>query len=102
MIELRNSNRRRVLKGATAAFNNKFSTLDCQVRNISDTGCRLRSDRPHSFPDTFTLIIQLDGLEMDCQVVWRSSADLGVKFTAPIKASQPKRYQNIQAIRPAA
>ncbi len=102
MIETRKSNRRRVLKRATALFHNKNSIMECQVRDISDTGCRLRVNGSHQFPHAFTLTVELDGLEADCQIVWRKSSDLGVRFTGSPRKIAPKRLQVVQCVRPAA
>ncbi len=44
-------------------------------------------------PDTFELVIELDGLEAPCQVVWRRAPDIGVKFLAEPRMRTPKRVQ---------
>ena len=102
MVELRKSGRRRTLKGAVATYLNNFSTLDCQVRDISDTGCRLRSDRAAAFPDKFTLTIELDGLAAECRVVWRNTTDLGCRFEGSPKKIEPTRFQSVIAVIPSA
>lgn len=102
MVEMRKASRRRTLKGAIASYLNNFSTLDCQVRDISDTGCRLRSDRAEAFPDKFTLTIELDGLAAECRVVWRKNADLGVQFEREPRKIEPTRYQSVKAVIPSA
>ena len=81
--EKRRGPRRRVLKGAIVAYNDRRSTMPCFVRDISDTGARLRMDCSMSPPDTFLLIIELDGIEVDCEVVWRKQPDLAVAFVSP-------------------
>jgi len=52
-------------------------------------------------PDTFELLIELDGLEADCEVVWRCARDVGVQFTAPPKRVAPKRKQVVDPFVPA-
>ena len=59
--EKRRGPRRRVLKGAIVAYNDRRSTISCSVRDISDTGARVRVDGSMSAPDTFLLVIELDG-----------------------------------------
>lgn len=98
MATHRMTTRRRVLKAATAVFNEKWYPLDCQVRNISDTGCRLRTEDAHAFPHTFKLCIDLDGLEADCRVVWRAETDLGVCFVDAPRSVTPKRSQTIEFV----
>ena len=73
-----------MLKGAIVAYNDRRSTMPCFVRDISDTGARLRMDCSMSPPDTFLLIIELDGIEVDCEVVWRKQRSL------PSRSSRPR------------
>lgn len=68
--ELRRKVRRRMLKAGIIAFNKRHSTLACTVRDLSDTGARLRVEGSMNAPDTFDLIIVLDALEAPCQVMW--------------------------------
>lgn len=96
--EKRRGPRRRVLKGAIVAYNDRRSTISCSVRDISDTGARLRVDGSMHAPDTFLLIIELDGIEADCEVVWRKSPDLAVAFVSPPRKVSPKRAQVVAAI----
>jgi hypothetical protein len=99
--ERRYAPRRRVLKAAVAAFNDRFCTVSCTVRDLSDTGARLRCDGSINVPDTFELIIELDGFEAACQVAWRKGSDLGVRFLGAPKKVAPKRDQVISANNPA-
>ena len=96
----RRSPRRRVLKGAIIAYNNRRSTLPCTVRDLSETGARLRTDSAVNAPDTFTLIIELDGFEADCKVTWRKSPELAVMFVGPPRKVTPRRVQVVAPIIP--
>jgi len=98
--EKRRAPRRRVLKGAIVAYNDRRSTMPCSVRDISETGARLRVDGSMNAPDTFLLVIELDGIEADCEVVWRKSPDLAVSFVSPPRKVTPKRAQIVTAITP--
>jgi hypothetical protein len=99
MDNRRSRQRRRVLKGAVALFNQRHSTLHCKVRNLSDTGCRIEIDGAVSMPDTFTLAVELDGLEVACRVVWRTKTEVGVTFTGPPR-SAVRRIQSLEPTRP--
>lgn len=92
----RSAPRRKQLKSGIIAFHERHSTLPCVVREISDTGARLDVDQSN-VPDTFLLIIELDGLEAACEVIWRRGARIGVHFTAPPRIGTPRR---IQVVRP--
>jgi hypothetical protein len=96
--EKRRGPRRRVLKGAIVAYNDRRSTMPCSVRDISDAGARLRMDCSMTPPDTFLLIIELDGIEVDCEVVWRKPPDLAVAFVSALRKVSPKRAQVVAAL----
>lgn len=98
--EKRRTPRRRVLKGAIVAYNDRRSTIPCTVRDISDTGARLNADGSINVPDTFLLIVELDGIEADCRVVRRKSPELAVTFLSPPRKIAPTRAQVVTAIIP--
>jgi PilZ domain len=81
-------------------YNDRRSTVSCVVRDISDTGARLRVEGSVNAPDTFLLIIELDGLEADCEVVWRKPPDLAVAFVSPPRKVGARRAQVVSAIVP--
>lgn len=91
--ERRDGKRNRMLKGGIIAFGARHATLPCVLRDLSDTGARLQVAQGSSVPDTFELIVELDGLEAQCQVVWRKPAEVGVTFLETPKHSAPKRVQ---------
>jgi hypothetical protein len=93
--------RRRVLKAGIAASNDRHLTVACTVRDVSATGARLRAESSVSIPDTFELIIEVDGLEADCQVIWRKSNEVGVKFLAAPRIVAAKRTQVVNPLAPA-
>lgn len=92
--------RRRVLKGAHAAYNDRYCSIPCAVRDISATGARIRSEGSVNIPDTFDLIIDLDGLEAACEVVWRKGSDIGVRFIGAPRRTTPTRRQAIEMSEP--
>ncbi len=95
--EKRSLTRRRQLKSGMIFYNLRSFTLPCTVRDISETGARLRVDGTLVAPDTFELNIELDGLWADCEVVWRRGNEIGVHFASPPKINAPKRRQSLQA-----
>jgi hypothetical protein len=98
--DLRMAPRRRMLKAGVVAYNDRHVTIPCLVRDMSSTGARLRIDTSVTAPDTFELIIDLDGMEANCQVVWRKGTELGVKFLAAPRTVAAKRVQVINALVP--
>lgn len=77
--EHRDASRHRVLKGGRIVINDGFSTYKCMVRNLSETGARLKVESIIGIPDSFQLVMD-DGQKHACTVVWKTAAELGVKF----------------------
>ncbi len=75
----RRSARLRTLKGARVVFNNKASTVDCRIRNLSEGGARVQMERTDAVPDAFELRFD-DGKSHDCVVRWRTATEMGVEF----------------------
>jgi hypothetical protein len=95
----RRAPRKRTLKGALIIFNGRTSTLSATLRDISDTGARLRVSKDVAMPDTFDLAIDSDGLEVPCTLAWRRGEEVGVRFTGPIVKVPPKRAQVVTALK---
>jgi hypothetical protein len=81
MEEKRSVPRHRVLKGAIIVFNERRSTIDCTVRNLSTMGALLVVTSVVGVPDTFDLQIS-DGAKHSCRVVRRTPTQLGIEFLA--------------------
>lgn len=93
--ESRRSSRKRILKGALIVFAARHSALPCVVRDLSDTGAHIVADVA-AIPNQFTLIIELDGFEADCEIVWRKQKDAGLRFVSPPRTVAPKRAQVVK------
>jgi hypothetical protein len=79
MVEHRNTQRHRVLKGGTIAFNGAAG-ISCTVRNMSNSGAALDVISPVGIPPDFTLVIDGDRAAKPCHVVWRKEKRIGVAF----------------------
>lgn len=73
------SARRRVLKSGTISFG-LGASIDCILRNVSETGALLEIESPVGIPDEFLLVIKKDNIARNCSVVWRSARQIGVRF----------------------
>ncbi len=89
------SPRRRALKAGVVSLNNGNITLPCVVRDISETGAKLKVDVGRNPPDTFELQIELDGLVARCAVVWRYAASSVAGSTEAPQGFAPTRKQVI-------
>ncbi len=94
--EKRPSPRRRTLKKAVASYADQSISMDVLVRNISETGVKLKLMAPEPLPDHFTLYVELDGITVDCEAVWRDGNELGAQFISEIRRSEPLRVQKLQ------
>ena len=78
MIEKRRTQRFRVLKGATVAFDG--NGLACTVRNLSADGAAIDFPGPVSMPPSFMLVIEADQFIRRCRPVWSKDKRIGVAF----------------------
>ncbi len=78
--EQRRHPRRRVLKQGRIILNNRFSVLDCTVRDISLGGCRIRLFAKFALPERFILAFPALGAERQAALVWQHGRDAGVRF----------------------
>jgi hypothetical protein len=78
------SPRRRQYRGGQLVFNQMFSAMDCLVRDISEGGARIECENTQVIPQH--LILKLGDREsFECEVVWKSRSNLGVRFSENAK-----------------
>jgi hypothetical protein len=80
--EKRQANRRRVFFPAKIIYNGRLCVISCQIRDISETGCKLRIPNTAAIPNKFTLQFSEGNISKACEVVWREETSLGVRFMA--------------------
>ncbi len=78
--EARSDSRRRTLKSGKIIFNNRQSVLDCTVRDLSKTGCRIIVASQTDMPADFELHLPGSDDRFQCQIIWRKKLEAGVKF----------------------
>lgn len=71
--------RQKTLIGAQVVFNDLMSTYNCTVRDLSETGARLKLNAPVQVPPAFMLRFS-DGRVRQCKVRRRNALELGVEF----------------------
>ncbi len=67
--------------------------MDCTVRDMSESGCRLLVADTMAFPDCFELLTEIDAILVPCVVARRSAKELGVRFTGPGAPIAARREQ---------
>jgi hypothetical protein len=78
MSEHRIAPRRRMFKAGTIEFGG--GSIDCTVKNLSDTGAALEVLSPLYVPERFTLFVPTDQFKRRCHVVWRKQRRIGIAF----------------------
>ena len=78
MNERRRSKRRRTYLSGRIVFNERSSTLDCLVRNLSRNGAMLEFSEPIVPPETVDLCILSRAESLRARVVWRDGVRVGV------------------------
>ena len=82
MEERRQSLRRRTLLSGRVEFLDR-STFECVVRNLSETGAKVRCEQQIALPDVFTLVIEKTDERRDARAIWRRQDESGLKFMTP-------------------
>src|SRR4051794_6468044 len=75
----RSAPRIRSLIAARIIFNNGQSTLDCLIRNLSDTGAKLSVSAVVILPDCFDLLIS-KSVTRRMRMAWQRGDEIGVRF----------------------
>lgn len=80
MAEPRKRQRVRTMLGAQIIFNNRNSTIDCQVRNMTDDGAKIIVDSQLTFPQRFEFHVPQKGRTFQAKVIWRQENETGLEF----------------------
>jgi hypothetical protein len=83
MSERRQSTRQKSLLRGCIYFNNRLSSTDCLIRDISTTGARLIFSEAVSIPDKIDLYIAQKEQTLCAYVQWRRGDEVGVAFAEP-------------------
>lgn len=73
------SPRIRVFKGAKIVFQGRAATIDCTIRNLSESGARLMVASVVGIPDLFELAVPSEPIRQ-CRLIWRKTGQIGVAF----------------------
>ncbi|MGB8277647.1 MAG: PilZ domain-containing protein [Methylovirgula sp.] len=78
--ERRTSDRVRTFLRAQIIFNNRMTTIDCIVKNISATGARVALNNTLAVPTEFDIYIPQRGRSHHARLVWRDKDSIGIGF----------------------
>ena len=79
MKQKRQNSRSRVLKGAKIIVG-ASSLLDCVVRDMNNSGARIKIPNAVDLPDKFVLAFEDDRFRRQCRVMWRTLNEVGIEF----------------------
>jgi hypothetical protein len=80
VLNRRQSQRDKVLYGGVAEINERGSTLDCVVRNISEGGACVEFDQAAKLPEEMNLTIPRKGRSFLAKMIWRQANRVGLAF----------------------
>lgn len=82
MSERRIATRSRTFWKGTILFPGGLRSVECTVRNYSETGVRLDCGSIMDLPDRFELKIPQRNATYACEVAWRRGGEIGARFLA--------------------
>lgn len=81
----RRASRQRTLKGGRVVYGNFSLSCECLIRNMSDTGARLRIDRSIGIPSEFYLLIPAELRIAKAKMMWQKGDEIGIEFLEPMR-----------------
>jgi hypothetical protein len=81
MIERRALIRHKTFIKGRIYFNNRLSSMDCIVRDVTEKGARLQVSEGVALPDSFELYLPNKDEHFRAQAQWRKGDQLGVSWT---------------------
>ena len=88
--ERRGAYRPRVLLGGKLVFGNATQSADCTIRNLSDTGARVRIGANLPISGELWLINVPAGVAWRSETAWRRSNELGLRFLEQVDLKEPQ------------
>lgn len=80
MVERRSSARQKSFLQGRIYFNNRRSSVDCLIRDFSETGARLKFSETAAVPEAIELYIPNKEEVHRARVEWRSGDEMGISF----------------------
>ncbi len=81
MLERRALARHKTFIKGRIYFNNRLSSMDCIVRDVTDMGCRLEVSDFATLPETFELYMPNKDEYYQAHIKWRRATNVGASWT---------------------
>ena len=88
-MEKRKSPRQRTFLRGVLRLGDQNYSMSCIVRDISETGAKLRFKSPKSFSGKVELHIPEKQKTIQATVAWVDNCEVGISFSAPIALADP-------------
>ena len=82
-----NPSRRKLLKNGRVLLS-KWASIDCTIRNLTDTGARLEFTNPTELPTDFKLKILATDQVVPVELIWQRGLAAGVRFEMSLGAAR--------------
>lgn len=79
----RNAPRKRALRAGRVLWSNRCAAMDCIIRDVSETGARVRLSDPVPLPQQVELLFVNENRIATAEVRWNRGNDYGLHFTGP-------------------
>jgi len=88
-MEHRRSQRTRTILQGRVVLNNRFSLLECTVRDLSETGAQIAFAHPVTLPSEVELEIPTKRLSTPAKVMWSNGKTHGLMFLGAAHEQSP-------------
>jgi hypothetical protein len=82
MTDRRSASRQKAFLQGRIFFNNRRTSIDCLIRDISERGARLKFSSAVATPDVVDLYVPTRGETHRARIEWRVGEEVGVSFGA--------------------
>ena len=89
MLDRRQSVRDRVIFGSLASINERGSTMDCVVRNMSEGGACVEFEETAKLPNEMRVTITQKDRSFFARTMWRRAGRVGLAFRTTTAAGLP-------------
>jgi len=85
VVDRRAARRKRTLLGGIVSYNNGANSLNCTVRDYTETGARIFVAADANLPDNLFLILVRHRVAHQAEVMWYGQQEAGLKFIRSVQ-----------------
>jgi hypothetical protein len=88
----RGAPRLRVLKSGKIVSKDYKAIFDCTVRDISETGAKLKCANPAMMPSEMLFVLPSENTMREAKIVWRKPDTIGIQFTSEVRKAPIRKW----------